>query len=71
MTPVSDLEYDVISTLQSKLEALEVYEAYLEDCEEADDDDCRQLFQQIRDDDEWHAERLRDALARLMSSASR
>ncbi|HZR97504.1 MAG TPA: hypothetical protein VFE37_02290 [Chloroflexota bacterium] len=71
MTPVSDLEFDVISTLQSKLEALEVYEAYLEDCEEADDEDCRRLFQQIRDDDERHAEQLREALARLMGSGSR
>jgi bacterioferritin (cytochrome b1) len=67
MTPVSDLEYDVLSTLQSKLEALEIYEAYLEDCEEANDQECRQLFQQIREDDERHAERLRQALVRLMS----
>jgi bacterioferritin (cytochrome b1) len=70
MTPVSDLEFDVISTLQSKLEALEVYEAYLEDCEEADDDDCRRIFEQIRDDDERHAERLRVALGRLMQNGS-
>ncbi|HEY7068344.1 MAG TPA: hypothetical protein VII06_43245 [Chloroflexota bacterium] len=68
MSPVSDLEFDVLSTLQSKLEALEVYEAYLEDCEEAEDNDCRQLFQQIRDDDERHAERLRAALARLITA---
>ena len=68
MPPVSDLEYDVLSTLQSKLEALEIYEAYLEDCEEANDDECRELFEQIRDDDERHAERLRQALARLLSS---
>jgi bacterioferritin (cytochrome b1) len=68
MTPVSDLEYDVLSTLQSKLEALEVYEAYLEDCEEADDDECRQLFQQIRDDDARHAERLHETLARIMKA---
>jgi bacterioferritin (cytochrome b1) len=68
MPPVSDLEYDVLSTLQSKLEALEVYEAYLEDCEEADDDECRQLFQQICDDDERHAERLREALARMLGN---
>jgi bacterioferritin (cytochrome b1) len=67
MPPVSDLEYDVLSTLQSKLEALEAYEAYLEDCEEANDDQCRQLFQQIRDDDARHALRLRDALARLLA----
>ena len=71
MSPVSDLEYDVLSTLQSKLEALEVYEAYLEDCEEADDDECRQLFQQIRDDDERHAERLRATLARIIGNGSR
>ena len=71
MSPVSDLEYDVLSTLHSKLEAVEIYETYLEDCEEADDDECRQLFQQIRDDDERHAERLRAALARLLGSGSR
>ena len=66
MTPVSDLEYDVLSTLQSKLESLEIYEAYLDDCEEASDNECRQLFEQIRDDDLRHAERLREALKKLM-----
>ena len=66
MSPVSDLEYDVLSALQSKLEALEVYEQYLEDCEGAGDDECRQLFEEIRDDDQRHAERLREALARLL-----
>jgi rubrerythrin len=70
MTPVSDLEYDVLSTLQSKLESLEVYEAYLDDCEDANDSECRQLFEQIRDDDMRHAERLREALARLMQASS-
>jgi bacterioferritin (cytochrome b1) len=67
-TPVSDLEYDVLSALQSKLESLEVYEAYLDDCEDADDDECRRLFEEIRDDDHRHAERLRQALARLMTA---
>src|SRR5688572_33416249 len=48
-SPVSDIEYDVLSTLQSKLESLEVYEAYLEDCEDAGDDEVRRLFEEIRD----------------------
>jgi rubrerythrin len=69
MPPVSDLEYDVLSALQSKLEALEVYEAYLEDCEDAGDNDCRQLFEEIREDDQRHAERLRSALARLLAGS--
>ena len=68
MPPVSDLEYDVLSTLQSKLEALEVYEAYLEDCEDAGSDECRELFEEIREDDQRHAERLRSVLARLLGS---
>ena len=66
MTPVNDLEYDVLATLQSKLEALEAYEAYLEDCQEAGDNECRQLFEQIRNDDRRHAEQLRQQLARLL-----
>jgi bacterioferritin (cytochrome b1) len=69
-TPVSDIEYDVLSTLQSKLESLEVYEAYLEDCEDAGDDEVRRLFEEIRDDDERHAQRLRQALSRLMTAGS-
>jgi hypothetical protein len=69
MEPVSDLEYDVLSILQSKLEALEAYEMYLEDCDEAGDDDCRRLFEEIRGDDLRHAERLREALARFLSGS--
>jgi len=69
MSPVSDLEYDVLSALQSKLESLEVYEAYLEDSEDAGNDECRALFEQIRDDDQRHAEHLRGVLSRLLSAA--
>ena len=68
MSPVSDLEFDVLTTLHSKLEALEIYETYLEDAEEADDDEARELFEQIRQDDERHAERLRQYLVKLMSA---
>jgi rubrerythrin len=64
MPPVSDLEYDILSALQSKLEALAVYEVYLEDCEVAGASQARELFEQIRDDDARHAERLRTMLLR-------
>jgi hypothetical protein len=64
MPAVSDLEYDLLSALQSKLEALAVYEAYLEDCEVAGASQARELFEQIREDDARHAERLRTLLQR-------
>ena len=66
MTPVRDLEYDVLSMLHSKLEALEAYDLYLEDCDEGDDD-CRRLIEEIRNDDARHAERLRETLGRFLS----
>ena len=69
VSPISDVEFDVLTTLQNKLEGLEIYDAYLEDCEEADDDEARRLFEQIRADDTRHVERLRDTLARLLAGS--
>jgi rubrerythrin len=66
---VNDLEYDLLTTLQSKLEALEAYDIYLEDAEEAGDQEVQQLFEQIRRDDEQHAARLREHLARILSAS--
>jgi bacterioferritin (cytochrome b1) len=63
---ISDQTFDVLTALQSKLEAVAVYETYIEDFEEAGDDRCRQLFEDIRRDDEGHAERLRGELQRLL-----
>ncbi len=64
---IDDVEYDVLTALQSKLEGLEVYDVYIEDCEEAGDDDLRDLFEEIKQDDERHATKLREALARLLT----
>ena len=66
---MNDLEYDLLTTLQSKLEALEAYDVYLEDAEQAGDDDAKQLFEQIRRDDEQHASRLREQLARVLNGS--
>jgi bacterioferritin (cytochrome b1) len=67
---ISDVEYDLLTTLQSKLEALDVYEAYIEDCDEAGEQGLRQLFEEIQRDDERHAMRLREELGRLITRAS-
>jgi len=67
---VSDLEYDLLSVLQSKLEALDAYEVYMDDADEAGDDELRSLFEEIRTDDERHANRLREHLVRVLGAAS-
>lgn len=64
--PLSDLAYDVLTALQSKLEAVTAYEVYIEDCEEAGDDESRQLFEELLEDDERHVERLTARLEQLV-----
>jgi ferritin-like metal-binding protein YciE len=63
---VNDLSYDVLTALQSKLESVAAYETFIEDCEEAGDTECRQLFEQMRERDEQDAEKLTSTLERLV-----
>ena len=64
--PLNDLSYDLLTALQSKLEAVNAYEVYVEDCEEAGDDETRQLFEEILEEDERHVERLTARLEQLV-----
>jgi hypothetical protein len=57
-SPVSDVTYDLMQALTSKLEAIEAFEMYREDAQGY----VRQVFEDILDDDRRHAERLLDAL---------
>ena len=61
---ISDQTYNLLAILLSKLEGLEAYDTYLEDM----DGDSRSLIEQIRRDDERHAEMLRSAVEQLVKS---
>ena len=67
---VSNLEYDLITVLQNKLQANAAYDKYLKDCEQAGNQECRRLFEQIKQDDAQHIEDLRNQLMRVMGVAS-
>jgi hypothetical protein len=57
-SPVSDVTYDLMQSLTSKLEAIEAYEMYREDA----DGSVRDLFTDLLDEDRRQAERLLQAL---------
>jgi hypothetical protein len=57
-SPVSDVTYDLMQALTSKLEAIEADEMYRQDAT----GDVQRLFDDMLDDDRRHAERLLDAL---------
>jgi ferritin-like metal-binding protein YciE len=64
---VSDLGYDIITLLQSKLEAVDIYPLYIEDATEAGDAEIAHLLEQILRQDEQHIEMLTGALERLVN----
>ncbi len=59
---ISDSTYNLLAVLLSKLEGLEAYDTYLDDM----DGEGKQLIEQIRRDDERHAQLLRDAVEKLV-----
>ena len=59
---ISDSTYNLLAVMLSKLEGLEAYDTYLEDM----DGDGAKLIEQIRKDDERHAQMLREAIEKLI-----
>ncbi|HEU5438575.1 MAG TPA: hypothetical protein VFU88_04730 [Ktedonobacterales bacterium] len=66
--PLNDVSYDLLSILQSKLDAVAIYEQYIEDAQEAGNGQVAQLFEQIKQQDEQAADRLANALEQMVKS---
>ena len=60
---ISDQTYNLLAILLSKLEGLEAYDTYMEDMKEGED---RKIIEQIRRDDERHAQLLREHVEKLV-----
>ncbi len=57
-TPISNEAYDVLTMLQSKLEALQTYDKYSKDMHDGN----KKLLDQLRQDDYHHVELLTQTL---------
>ena len=66
--PLNDVSYDLLSILQSKLDAVAIYGQYIEDAQEAGNGQVAQLFEQIKQQDEQAADRLANALEQMVKS---
>ncbi|HWR16916.1 MAG TPA: hypothetical protein VN577_18960 [Terriglobales bacterium] len=67
--PLDDLSYDLITIIHEKSKGLEAYDQYLQDAQ--GDNELRQVFQQIRDQDAKAIEKLRQHLGRVMQQGGR
>ncbi|MGE5333842.1 MAG: hypothetical protein ACM3N4_04015 [Nitrososphaerota archaeon] len=66
MPAMKNLSYDIVTVLQSKLEAVAAYEIYLKDCKESGDTSCQKLVAELKQDDERHVGLLRAELERMV-----
>lgn len=63
---ISNLEYDLLTALQSKAEAVKVYETYIQDAEQSQSQPCVELFRKLRDADIQTAQEIRHHLQQVM-----
>ena len=58
--PIDNLTYDLITVIHEKSQGLEAFDKYLKDAGE--DEECRELFEEIRQQDEESIKRLTETL---------
>lgn len=63
---ISDLEYDLLTVLQNKSEALKAYETYMRDAQDSNSQPCVELFQKLHQEDMRHAQEIRQHLQEVM-----
>lgn len=63
---LDDLTYNVITVLHEKSKGLEAYEQYIEDA--SDNDEVRQIFEELREQDQEAVSRLEECLQQLIGS---
>ncbi|BAT52985.1 unknown protein [Nostoc sp. NIES-3756] len=68
--PISNLEYDFITVLQNKAEAVRAYDKYIEDAQAANSKPCVDLFQKLRQSDIEQAQEIRNHLQEVMQKGS-
>ena len=66
---VSNIEYDIVTTLSNILEGMEALEKYAQDAEQAGDQECATIFRTLRENNRSSAQQLRSALSRHLSSS--
>lgn len=65
---ISNLEYDLLTALQNKAEAVKAYETYIQDAQQMNSQPCVQLFQKLREQDQQTAQEIRHHLQQVMQN---
>jgi len=63
---VSNLEYDLLTVLQNKSEAVKAYDSYIQDAQSTGSQPCAELFQRLQQEDMRQAQEIRQHLQEVM-----
>jgi rubrerythrin len=63
---ISDLEYDLLTVLQNKAEAVQMYDRYIQDAQNADSQPCAELLRKLQQEDKEQAQEVRRHLQEVM-----
>lgn len=64
--PISNLEFDFLTVLHNKGEAIKAYEHYIQDAQQAGSQPCVQLFEKLRQADIEQVQEIRHHLQEIM-----
>lgn len=65
---LSNLEYDLLTVLQNKAEAIKAYDTYIKDAQEMQSQPCVELFQKLMQQDMEQAQEIRHHLQQVMQN---
>jgi hypothetical protein len=65
---INNLEYDLVTVLQNKSEAIQAYDKYIQDAQSHDSQPCVELFQKLQQQDMQQAQEIRQHLQQVMQS---
>lgn len=65
---MSDLEYDLLAVLKNKVEAVQIYNTYIQDAQQADSQPCVQLLQKLQQADMQQVTEIRQHLQQVMQN---
>lgn len=63
---MSNLEYDLLTALKHKAEALKAYDTYIQDAQQLQSQPCVELFQKLQQVDMQQAQEIRHHLQEVM-----
>lgn len=65
---ISNLEYDLLTALQNKAEAVKAYDTYIKDAQEMNSQPCVELFRKLKEEDTKTAQEIRHHLQQVMQN---